>query len=187
MFGKKLVNWFQKYGYYVVGGILLLAIGFTLMNVVNTNPTPDAIDVSGEPLSFRLPMNEVTVIKEYSDTELMFNKTLGRWEAHKAYALTSEDLKVFAVARGTVSEVGKNNDLGNYVIITHEGGLKTMYASLDENVLVSNGTTIEKGQLIGMASDSAEHFSKEGKHLHFVMYKNDTKVNPSTYLSFGNK
>lgn len=188
MFNKKLVKWFQKYGYYVVGGILLLAIGVTLMSVVNGAPsTPAAIDVSAEPISFRMPMNELTVLKEYSDTELMFNKTLGQWEAHKAYSLTSEDLKVFAVARGTVSEVGNNFALGNYVIITHEDGLKTMYASLADDVLVSNGTVIQKGQLLGTASTSAGNQSEDGNHLHFVMYHNNATINPSTYLNFGNK
>lgn len=184
-----LINFFKKYGYFVVGGFLLLAIGFTLMFATTApkNPAEVVIDVGAEPLSFRLPMNDATVLKEYSDTELLYNQTLNQWEAHKAYTLTSTDLKVYAVARGTVSEVGNSYALGNYVVITHEDGLKTMYASLGEDLLVSSGTKVEKGQFLGLATDSAGNQSLDGNHLYFRMLSNDVVVNPSTYLSFENK
>jgi len=184
MVRKNLVNFFKKYGYYVVGGLLLIAIGVTLMSVVNTNPQNGVIDVSSEPLSFRLPMNEVTVLKEYSDTELLWNQTLKQYEAHKAYTITSENLKVFAAARGTVSEVGNTFELGNYVVITHEDGLKSMYASLSEDVLVSVNATVEKGQMIGSAGTTSRHQSEDGNHLYFELYKDNVKINPSTYLNF---
>lgn len=187
MVKKNLVNFFKKYGYYVVGGLLLIAIGVTLMTVVNNNSKGSIIDVSAEPLSFRLPMNEVTVLKEYSDTELLWNQTLKQYEAHKAYTITSEDLKVFAAARGTVSEVGNTFELGYYVKITHEDGLTTLYASLTEDVLVSIGTTVEKGQMIGTAGTTSRYQSEDGNHLYFEMYKDNVKVNPSTYLNFENK
>lgn len=187
MLRKNLINGFKKYGYYVVSGLMLIAIGITLMTVVNSPNTKNVIDVSSEPISFRLPMNELTVLKEYSDTELLYNKTLNQWEAHKAFSVTSEDLKVFSVAKGTVTEVGSDYERGNFVVIDHGDGLKTLYASLSDEVLVSAGTTVEKGQLIGTASTSATNQTEDGNHLHFVMYKNNAVVNPTTYLNFDNK
>jgi murein DD-endopeptidase MepM/ murein hydrolase activator NlpD len=187
MVKTNLVQLFKKYGYYVVGGCLLLAIAFTLSFVTSAGRPDAVIDVSSEPLSFRMPMNELSVIKHYSDTELLYNKTLNQWEAHKAYNVTSPDLKVFAVARGVVAEVGQTFALGNFVVITHEDGLKTVYGSLAEDVLVSVGTNVQKGQLIGLASDSAGHQSEDGNHLHFEIYKDNAIVNPSTYLNFDNK
>lgn len=189
MIKKNLISLFKTYGYYVIGGLLLLAIGFTLMYTTSNNlsQTGEVIDVSAEPISFRLPMNEATVLKEYSDTELLYNETLNQWEAHKAYSLSSEDLKVFAVARGVVSEVGNTYALGNYIVITHEDGLKSLYASLADDVLVSTGTNVEKGQYLALASDSAGTQSLDGNHLYFEMLKDEVVVNPSTYLNFDNK
>lgn len=188
MVKKNFVRFFKKYGYYVVGGILLIAIGVTLMSVVNFGAKNNAvIDVSAEPLSFTMPMNELTVVKEYSDTQLIYNATLNQWEAHKAYSLTSANLNVYAVARGTVSEVGNSFKLGNYVVITHEDGLKSVYGSLSETVSVKLNDVVEKGQLLGTASTSASTQTKEGNHLHFEMYKDNVVINPSTYLNFESK
>ena len=192
---EKFLTFFKQYGYYCIAGILVLAIGITVIVATSTPSAPativpddEIVDVDTQvALSWTLPMNDLTVLKAYSGSELQYNQTLNQWESHKSYDLTSSDLAVYSVANGTVTSVEKDYLLGTVVTITHSDGFVTCYASLEEDVKVATGDTVEKGQQIGQASDSAESESKDGKHLHFEMFKNGTKVDPSNYLNLSNK
>ncbi len=186
---SNITKFLKKYGYYVVGFMLLAAIGVTTFMTTTSKKSSggDAvIDVGTNPITFRMPMNNLTVLKEYSE-EHIFNQTLDQWSTHRAYSLTSQDLKVYAIAQGTVAETGYTFELGNYIIIEHGNGLKSFYASLDKELLVSKGATVEKGQTIATASDTAENYSLDGNHLFFRMYDSSEIVNPSQYLVFSNK
>lgn len=191
---EKFLTFFKQYGYYCIAGVLVLAIGITVI-VATAKPSAPAvvapsdeiIDVDTQALSWGLPMNDFTVLKAYSDSELQYNKTLNQWESHKSYDLTSADLSVYCVANGTVTSVESDYLLGTIVTITHSDGFVSRYASLEEDVNVETGDVVEKGQQIGQASDSAESESEDGKHLHFEMFKNGTKVDPSNYLNISGK
>lgn len=189
---EKVLGFLKKYGYYCIAGALVVAIGLTVVFATqqktpnaNINPDDGIVDVNTTPISFALPMNDASVLKEFSDVEIQYNKTLNQWEAHKSCDLVSSDLSVFAVESGTVTSVESNFDFGTVVTISHRDGFVTTYASLDDNVPVKTGDTVTKGQKIGEASDTAENESSDGKHLHFEMFKNGNKVDPSNYISFG--
>lgn len=188
---EKVVNFLKKYGYYCIAGALVVAIGLTVLVATQQTPnasvTPDdgVIDVDTTPISFELPMKDATLLKGFSDVEIQYNQTLNQWEAHKSCDLVASDLSVFAVESGTVTNVESSYELGNVVTITHRDGFVTTYASLDDNLPVKKGDTVAKGQKIGEASDSAENESSDGKHLHFEMFQNGNKVDPSNYISFG--
>lgn len=139
-------------------------------------------DAPEEPtLSFESPVNG-TVSLEYSDTVLVWNDTLGQYEVHLGVDFTGDDLSVFAAEAGTVSEVGTDVLEGNYVVIDHEDGYQTRYYSLDENIEVAKGDTVEKGQLLGTMSASRGSESLAGNHLHFEMSKDGTDINPLDVL-----
>lgn len=189
MVKNSVIKFLKKYGYYVVGFLLLVAIGVTTFMTTSTGSQTDndaVIDVGANPITFRMPMNSLTVLKEYSEEHIL-NQTLDQWTTHRAYSLTSEDLKVYAIAKGTVEETGYTFELGNYVVIAHENGLKSFYGSLNNELLVSKGANVEKGQTLALASDSAENYFKDGNHLFFRMYNNAEIINPSQYLAFSNK
>lgn len=189
---QKVLNFLKKYGYYCIAGALIVAIGLTVLFATkneggNANITPDdnIVNVDTKPISFELPMKNASLLKGFSDTEIQYNKTLNQWEAHKSCDLVASDLSVFAVESGTITAVENNFAFGTIVTITHRDGFVSTYASLADNVPVKKGDTVTKGQKIGEASDTAENESSEGKHLHFEMFKNGNKVDPSNYISFG--
>lgn len=190
---ERFLTFFKKYGYYCIAGLLVVAIGLTVVLATTSDapatitPSDEIIDVGAQGLSWGLPMNDFSVLKAYSDSELQYNQTLNQWESHKSYDLTSSDLAVYSVANGTITSVEEDYLLGTIITITHSDGFVTCYASLDPNVPVKTGDTVEKGQQIGQASDSAESESEDGKHLHFEMLKNGKKVDPSNYLNLSNK
>lgn len=190
---NKFLLFFKRYGYYFIAGILVVAIGLTLilatrqpqLNIVPDDS--DVVDVGAQPISFTLPMKDLTVLKAFSDSELQYNKTMKEWSAHKAYDFTANDLSVYAVASGTVSDVTESYLMGTIIEITHKDGFKSVYSSLENDTLVKEGDQVEKGQKIGSASSTASSESSEEKHLHFELLKDDAKVDPSNYLNLSNK
>ena len=59
---------------------------------------------------------------------------------------------------------------GNYVVIDHGNGYKTLYAHMT-NYVVQKGDTVEQGQLIGYVGSTGYSF---GSHCHFEMYRDGT-------------
>lgn len=69
---------------------------------------------------------------------------------------------------------------GNYVKIFHGNGYYTLYAHLQNNLPVKLNQTIKKGETIGYMWDSGNAY---GKHLHFEVFKDNNKINPTEYLN----
>lgn len=87
---------------------------------------------------------------------------------------------VIASDGGRVVEtnIGYGGGFGNYVIIDHGGGYRTVYAHLS-SVLVRTGQNVSQGQQIGRAGNTGNSY---GAHLHFEIRINGRSVNPVSYL-----
>lgn len=83
---------------------------------------------------------------------------------------------VIASADGVVEVAleGYNGGRGNYIIIDHENGIKTLYQHLN-TVDVSVGQTVVYGQKIGTVGNTGV---SGGAHLHFEVWVDGTPVNP---------
>ena len=75
--------------------------------------------------------------------------------------------------------------MGHTVVIRHEGGYTTRYASLTADLEVSAGDTVEAGQTIGYAGSSALVETTLGSHVHFSVTCQDVPVDPAEFLSLG--
>lgn len=71
-----------------------------------------------------------------------------------------------------------NISYGNYVKINHGNGNFTLYAHLD-TVNVKIGDKVVKGTELGRMGNTGNSY---GAHLHFEVFKNNTRVDPYTYL-----
>ncbi|RLL42923.1 M23 family metallopeptidase [Oceanobacillus piezotolerans] len=88
---------------------------------------------------------------------------------------------VLASLSGTVSEVKEDPLLGNVVALTHDEGVVTYYASLDE-VAVTAGDEVKQGEKVGTAGKNL--FGKDnGTHVHFEIRKDGQEVNPESYFN----
>lgn len=87
---------------------------------------------------------------------------------------------VLAADGGRVAEAvtGWGGGYGNYIIIDHGGGYRTVYAHLNSVNVVKN-QTVTKGQMIGRAGSSGR---SSGPHLHFEIRINGRAVNPLSYI-----
>lgn len=184
----KVIGFIKKYGYYVMAFVLVL--GITLGVVFSTTPTENPnqdVETDVKPVVFSLPVNSPSVIKWYSDSELMYNETLKQWESHMAIDMTSENLEVCSVLDGVVTDVTTSYENGTIITITHENGFVSKYASLAEETDVTISDEVKSGEKIGTMSQSASNELLSGNHLHFELYKDGQKVDPANYLTLSDK
>lgn len=90
---------------------------------------------------------------------------------------------VLSAGKGVVSFVGERSGYGKTVEITHGNGLVTRYGHLSAYLSVE-GQTVNTGTPIAKVGSTGR---STGPHLHFEVRKNDTAVNPQTYLSAGDR
>ena len=81
---------------------------------------------------------------------------------------------IYAALEGTVTTAGYNNVYGNYVIITHHSGYKTLYGHMSK-ILVKTGTYATTSTRLGLVGSTG---MSTGPHLHFTVYKNNRTINP---------
>ena len=90
---------------------------------------------------------------------------------------------VWSAAAGTVvtASVGTwGGGYGNYVVIDHGNGLRTLYAHLG-SVNVSNGQWVNQGDVIGMMGNTGRVYGATGIHLHWEVHLNGVRQNPRNY------
>ena len=194
----KFADFMKNYGTLLISGLLIVVIAVTLL-IVGLSPTEDAViektnnkssnsvPTSSQAIEYAVPMNNASVIKDFSLTELQYNQTLNCWEAHLSVDMISMDNEVMAIYNGTVTSVEDDFLKGNVVTITHENGLVSVYASLDDNLKVEEGDKVTKGQVIGYAGTSATSEVMDGAHLDFAIFENGEEVDPNNYLNLQNK
>ncbi len=81
---------------------------------------------------------------------------------------------IYAALPGTVTATGFNNTYGNYVIITHHSGYKTLYGHMSA-ILAVKGQYVTTDTKIGKVGSTG---MSTGPHLHFTVFKNGKQVNP---------
>ncbi|RAX54512.1 endopeptidase [Helicobacter sp. 16-1353] len=81
---------------------------------------------------------------------------------------------VRAAASGRVIFAGSKSGYGRVVEVTHNNGLKTLYAHLHQ-INVKKNQSVKAGQVIGKVGNSG---LSTGPHLHFGLYKNNKPINP---------
>lgn len=145
------------------------------------------IAVGTTPITYIAPMENASLVKDFSNKELQYNDTLKQWEIHKALDITSDTSNnVLAIANGTVTNVYNNYLEGGVIEISHDNGIKSVYKSL-EDISVKNGDYVQAGDVIASISSSMARENNTGNHLHFEMFENNISINPNNYIDFSNK
>lgn len=83
-----------------------------------------------------------------------------------------------ASAEGIVVFSGWDERYGKYIILWHNGGVKTLYAHLSERGVKLN-EKIQRGQIIGKVGSTGH---STGPHLHYEVREGDLPVNPLEFL-----
>ena len=126
---------------------------------------------------------EGEVLMPYAMEVLSYNQTTRDWRVHNGVDFAaSPGTPVVAAADGQVYTVYEDDQLGMTVVIRHEGGYTTKYASLAADVSVSAGQPVSMGQTIGAVGTTALMENALGDHVHFCVTKDDQSVDPMTFL-----
>ncbi len=162
-------------------------------NPVVVDPTPDdpVVDKPAEPelikVYFSAPVKYSAVTMEYNtgtgDDLFVFNKTLGRYETHRAVDLKADEgASVSAMYDGIVIDVTSSYGMGKTVKIDHGSGVIATYSSLAD-VNVTKGAQVKKGDEIGTVGSTAQYECEDGAHLHLEVRQNDKAVDPMPYIN----
>lgn len=106
--------------------------------------------------------------------------TEGASTNHKGIDIgASAGASVVAAADGTVVISTYSASAGNYVMLSHGGGVYTVYMHMS-SIAVSSGQTVSKGSTIGAVGSTGY---STGPHLHFGIRINGSYVDPLGYVS----
>lgn len=86
---------------------------------------------------------------------------------------------IIAADSGTVLFSGNSSSYGKYIVISHGGGLTTLYAHCSQ-LLVSAGASVARGQTIAKVGSTGK---STGPHLHFEVSLNGSRQDPLNYVS----
>ena len=199
---------FAGKGYYIALILCAAAIGITgylysrnlnntkqTMKVVGSEPASTVATEASQPsseaatekptLKTAAPVAGQTVAEFAADC-LGYNETTRDWRTHAGLDIAAgEGAQVCAAAAGTVYSVYDDEELGMTVVITHDGGYTTQYASLAAEVSVTPGDVVALGQPIGMVGTTALLESALEPHVHFSVTCNGDPMDPQEFLLMG--
>ncbi len=134
-----------------------------------------------EKLVFSPPLNG-EIQKMYSLDKVIYSKTLEQWKTHDGIDISADEgTEVKSIEKGVVDSIQNDSFYGTTIQIEHKSGYRSVYCNLDENVYVSVGDSVIKGQKIGKVGNTSIGEYLDDPHLHFMLYLNDESINP-TYI-----
>ena len=143
-------------------------------------PTPQVLKTAA-------PVSGETVANYAMDC-LSYNQTTRDWRVHNGVDIAAEaGTEVLSAAEGVVYTTYTDDIMGTTVVIRHDGGYTTQYASLAEELKVSTGDSVSLGQAIGTVGETALVETTIGPHVHFSVLYNDESMDPNEFLALGSK
>lgn len=151
----------------------------------NKDTTPASTEILKKPVSDDVEMVRYFYDASYEDDKLenamVYFEGVYRPNLGVDYSKNGEAFDVLASTSGTVTK--KTNDplLGWIVTITSDDGIATTYQSLSE-VSVEDKGVVKQGDKIGISGENV-YESDLKNHLHFIVEKDNTPVNPETFFN----
>lgn len=91
----------------------------------------------------------------------------------------TEGTAVLAAFNGVIEEASSNSEIGNYVVINHGHGIKTMYGHLSSQQVVKN-QQVKQYQVIAKSGNTGSQTT--GPHLHFAVFIDGVAVDPGVFV-----
>ena len=160
---------------------------------IDNNSQTDIVDVMQEEI-IRPYVGEMNVIHHFYDKDetvenrvksivkvpgatSTYIKSLGNDFARN----DNKSFNVVASVSGKVVDKLSDPTYGNVLVIEHDSGIKTVYASLD-NMKVNKGETVKQGDVIATSGKSL-YLNDYESALHFEIIKDGKNINPEKVFS----
>ena len=150
---------------------------------VTVPPAPVPEPTRAQKLAVSRPL-EGEILQGYAAECLSYNETTRDWRVHSGIDIGAPaGTEVKAAADGEVYTVYEDDRLGVTVVLRHEGGYTTRYASLAADPAVTPGQKVTRGQPLGTVGSTALMEAAMGEHLHFSVTKDDTPLDPEEFFA----
>jgi len=119
------------------------------------------------------------VVREYSEKEPSYSKTLNLWEIHKGIDVSAnKGQEIKSLLDGTVVDIYKDDEYGMSVKIKSENDTVVVYSNLDSKTKVKKDQQVKQGDVIGIVGQTSEVEISDGTHVHVQAYKGEESINP---------
>ena len=123
------------------------------------------------------------VVREYSEKEPSYSKTLDLWEVHKGLDISAEQgHEVKSLLDGKIVNVFKDDEHGISVKVESANNIVVVYSNLNEKTNVKKGQEIKEGQILGVVGNTTSVESEDGTHVHVEAFKGEESIDPMTLL-----
>ncbi|WP_105616997.1 M23 family metallopeptidase [Vallitalea okinawensis] len=123
------------------------------------------------------------VVMDFSMDASIYDSTLDLYRTNDALCIQANvGADVIAAADGSVESITKTEEEGTMIVIDHGEGWKTTYEQLSEEVNVSQGQVVQKGEVIGQVAEPTMFALNLGSHVGFRVMKDNGPCNPSDHL-----
>lgn len=203
---RKLKSWVLPSIYIMTMAVIFLGVNFIIKNlntnytnykfstkVVDNNDLPVISTNDNEVILKPFNSPDVSIYKTYykmDDTEENQQKSLifyqDTYMENTGVLYESENnFDVVSVLDGKVKKIGKDELLGNYILIEHSPNFVTAYYNLG-NILVKEEESILQGQSISSVCQS--NINESGKYtLLFEVYNKGVLMNPDEFYNMNVK
>ena len=133
--------------------------------------------------SSKLSFLGTKVVREYSEKEPSYSKTLDLWEIHKGLDISADKgYEVKSLLDGKVVNVFKDDKHGISVRVEGANNVVVVYSNLDEKTNVKKGQEVTEGQVLGTVGNTTSVESEDGTHVHVEAFKGEESIDPMTLL-----
>lgn len=123
------------------------------------------------------------VVREYSEKEPSYSKTLDLWEIHKGLDISAEKgYEIKSLLNGKVVNVFKDDKHGMSVRVQSDNNVVVVYSNLDEKISVEKGQEVTEGQILGTVGNTTSVESEDGTHVHIEAFKGEESIDPMTFI-----
>ncbi|MDO5411517.1 MAG: M23 family metallopeptidase [Lachnospiraceae bacterium] len=127
---------------------------------------------------------EGEVLLEFNMDETVYFPTLNMYKCSQAVVIQAErGTPVIAPAEGTVVSIGKDEQIGNYMVLDIGDGCQVKLGQL-KDMEVKEGDPVKESDLLAYVADPSECYSVEGDNLYLALTADGEPVDPLDYLQY---
>ena len=122
------------------------------------------------------------VLLDYSMDATIYFPTLDQYKCNPGIVIQGEvSMPVAAPANARVSEIGNNEEIGNYAVLDL-GNEYTVTCGQLKEIQAEAGDYLEKGQILGYVAEPTKYYCIEGSNVYVEMDHQGAPVDPLDFM-----
>ncbi|MBO3446365.1 MULTISPECIES: M23 family metallopeptidase [Clostridia] len=123
------------------------------------------------------------VIREYSEKEPSYSKTLDVWEIHKGLDISAKSgSEIKSLLNGKVESVFTDDQHGISVKVKSDNDTTVVYSNLSKDTKVKKGQEIKSGDVLGTVGNTSSVEGQDGSHVHVEAFKGKKYIDPMSLI-----